>query len=420
MQKQSRTREAKDQPQRTVSIGPVPIDARMTLLELAVTTGLTVLRQMLEEDRAVLCGVRYAHLQGRRAHRAGTTPSAVVLGGRTVAMPRPRVRAGGREVALPTWTAVATRDPLTKRAVQQMLLGVATRGYAASLEPIAAGVVSRGTSKSAVSRRFVACTRAQLETWRTRAVGELDLAVLMLDGVRFAHECLVVALGIDTQGRKHVLGLWEGATENATVCQALLTNLVERGLRTDRSVLVILDGSKALYKAVTETFGAAAWIQRCQVHKARNVRDYLPKAQQAWVRDAMRRALRSETRPEARHQLEALARRVEARYPQAAASIREGLEEVVTVLDLPVHGLLRRALATTNTIESLIQRVRHVHRNVKRWHGRSMALRWAAAGVITATAGFKLVKGARDMRALVNRLRARDGELKLAGAACAA
>lgn len=420
MKKQCGVREQREQASRVIDVEGVRVDARAALMELAVATGLQVLQRMLEEDRAAICGARYQHQPGRVASRAGSTPSEVILGGRKVAVARPRVRAAGHEVPLPTWRRMTEADPLTSRVRQQVLLGVATRRYASSLEPIGAAVQTRGTSKSAVSRHFVAQTRAQLARWQARSLGELDVAVLFLDGVRFGRECLVVALGIDVGGHKHVLGVWHGATENATVCQALLTNLAERGLRTDRSLLVVLDGSKALAQAVTQTWGVAAWIQRCHVHKTRNVVDYVAKAQQPWVRDALHRALRAPSSAAARRQLETLARQLEARYPSAASSLREGLDELITVFDLPVNALLRRALVNTNTIESAIGRVRHVHRNVKRWRGRDMVLRWAIAGLAEGARGFKRIKGASDMRALVNVLRARDRQLGLAGTSCAA
>jgi transposase-like protein len=223
---------------------------------------------MLEEDRAALCGPRYAHDPTRAASRAGTVPSAVVLGGRTVPVQRPRVRAGGREVPLPTFQALAARDPLDERALEQMLVGVSTRQYARSLEPLPADVPSRGTSKSSVSRRFVARTSAQLQAWQTAPLDGLDLVALVIDGVHIGEHCLIVALGIAADGQKHALGLWEGATENTTACRSLLANLQGRGLRTDRSLLVILDGALALHKAVRMVFGEAAVIQRCQVHYA--------------------------------------------------------------------------------------------------------------------------------------------------------
>jgi transposase-like protein len=403
-----------------VRLEALAVDPHATLMELAVATGVQVLQRMLEEDRAAICGTRYRHQADRQASRGGTTPSTVILGGRKVVLARPRVRAGGGEVALPTWRAMTQADPLTTRVLQQVLLGVATRRYAASLEPVGPAVRTRGTSKSAVSRRFVAATAAQVTAWQSRPLGALDVAVLFLDGIRFGRQCLVVALGIDASGHKHVLGVWHGSTENTTVCQGLLTNLVDRGLRVDRSLLVVLDGSKALAKAVTQTLGAAAWIQRCHVHKVRNVLDYVATTQQAWVRQRLHGALRAESAPAARRQLATLARQLESRYPNAASSLREGLDELVTVLDLPVRPLLRRALVNTNTIESVIGRLRHTHRNVKRWRNPTMVLRWAVAGLTDAAHGFKRIKGATDMRALVNVLRTRDQQLGLGNTSCAA
>jgi transposase-like protein len=230
------------------------VDTRADLVELMVRSGLRVLDAMLEEDRTTLCGPRYAHQPARAASRAGTAPSDVVLGGRKVAVARPRVRADGREVPLPTFQTLAHTDPLHRRVVEQMLAGVATRQYARSLEPLPGGVVSRGTSKSRVSRRFVAKTTAQLRTWQSVPLDDLDLVALLLDGVHIGEHCVVVAFGIAADGQKHALGLWEGATENAAVCQSLLGNLQSRGLRTDRSLLVILDGALALHKAVRAVF----------------------------------------------------------------------------------------------------------------------------------------------------------------------
>jgi putative transposase len=190
------------------------VDTRAELMALAVTSGLKVLTTMLEQDRTAICGPRYAHQEKRQASRTGTVPSEVVLGGRKVVMRRPRVRRDGTEVALPTFQAFADSDPLNRCMVEQMLVGVATRQYARSLEPVPAPVVSRGTSKSAVSRRFVAKTRAQLETWQSQPLDGLDLVGLLLDGVHVGEHCLIVALGIAADGQKHALGLWEGSTEN--------------------------------------------------------------------------------------------------------------------------------------------------------------------------------------------------------------
>jgi transposase-like protein len=295
--------------------------------------------------------------------------------------------------------------------VEQMLVGVATRGYARSLEPVPAPITSRGTSKSAVSRRFVAKTTAQLAAWQSAPLDALDLVALLIDGVHLGDHCLIVALGIAADGQKHALGLWDGSTEHSTVCQGLLANLQSRGLRTDRSLLVILDGSAALRKAVRAIFGDAALVQRCQVHKTRNVLDYLSDRERPWAQAILRRAYQASEVKTAQRLLLDLARRLETEYPSAAESVREGLDETLTVLTLKLSGRLRRSLATTNAAESLLSRTRHLQRNVKRWRGGQMMLRWVAAGVLEAVKGFRRLKGYADMPTLVTALRARDQQL---------
>jgi putative transposase len=417
MKRESRTVDRSHQvdspAQRHLPLVDLLVDMRAELMELAVASGLKVLHTMLEVDRTALCGPRYQHHADRAASRAGTVPSAVVLGGRKVEIRRPRVRADGEEVALPTFQAFADTDPLNRRVVEQMLIGVATRQYGRSLEPLGAQVRTHGTSKSAVSRRFVAKTAAQLDAWRSTALDPIDLAALLIDGVHIGEHCIVLALGIDTTGRKHALGLWDGSTENAAVCQSLLADLQSRGLRTDRSLLVILDGSKALHKAATQTLGAAALIHRCHVHKLRNILEHLPEGQRSPVRATVVRAYRQTDVATARRLLQDLARRLDDRYPSAAASVREGLDETLTVLTLGLSERLRHSLATTNAIESLISRTRQVKRNVKRWRGGRMVLRWTAAAVLEAVKGFRRLKGHADMPRLVAALRARDQKLGL-------
>lgn len=389
------------------------VDTKTELLELALRSGLRVFTTMLEEDRTAICGPRYAHEPDRSASRAGTTRSEVVLGGRKVTIQRPRVRTAAGEVPLPTFQTMAATDPLDRRVVEQMLVGVATRQYARSLEPLGPEMTSRGTSKSAVSRRFVARTTAQLAAWQSAPLDGLDLLALLIDGVHVGDHCLIVALGIAADGQKHALGLWDGSTENATVCQGLLANLQSRGLRTDRSVLVILDGSKALRKAVRATFGDAALVQRCQVHKMRNILEYLSDRDRPWAQAILRRAYQAADPKLAQRLLLDLARRLEAEYPSAAESVREGLDETLTVLALKLSPRLRRSLATTNAAESLLSRTRHVKRHVKRWRGGQMMLRWVAAGVLEAVKGFRRLKGYADMPMLVAALRARDRQLGL-------
>jgi putative transposase len=395
-----------ESPLRHLPLVDLLIDTKTELLELALRSGLKVFTAMLEEDRTAICGPRYAHEPERPASRAGTTRSEVVLGGRKVAIERPRVRTAAGEVALPTFQTMAATDPLDRRVVEQMLVGVATRQYARSLEPLGPEMKSRGTSKSAVSRRFVARTTAPLD--------DLDLVALLIDGVHLGDHCLIVALGIAADGHKHALGLGDGSTENATVCQGLLANLQSRGLRTDRSLLVILDGSKALRKAVRATFGDAALVQRCQVHKMRNILEYLNDRQRPWAQAILRRAYQSADVKTAQRLLLDLARRLETDHPSAAESVREGLDETLTVLTLNLSARLRRSLATTNAAESLLSRTRHVKRNVKRWRSGQMMLRWVAAGILEAVKGFRRVKGYADMPMLVAALRARDRQLGLA------
>ena len=339
----------------------------------------------------------------RAASRAGTVPSDVVLGGRKVAVQRPRVRADGREVPLPTFQGLAHTDPLTRRVVDQMLVGVATRQYARSLEPGPADVVSRGTSKSSVSRRFVATTTAQLRAWQSAPLDGLELVALILDGVHIGEHCLLVALGIAVDGQKHALGLWEGATENAAMCQSLLANLQSRGLRTDRSLLVILDGAQALHKATRAVFGEAALIQRCQVHKLRNILDHLPERQRPWVQAIVRRAYQASDVTTATRLLTELAKRLEDEYPSAAGSVREGLDETLTVLTLHLSTRLQRSLATTNAAESLLSRTRHVKRHVKRWRGGQMMLRLGSRRCPRSRQGLPAPEGMRRYAAVGHR-----------------
>jgi transposase-like protein len=217
-----------------------------------------------------------------------------------------------------------------------------------------------------VSRRFVARTTAQLAAWQSAPLDGLDLVALLIDGVHVGDHCLIVALGIAADGHKHALGLWDGSTENATVCQGLLANLQSRGLPTDRSLLAILDGSKALRKAVRATFGDAALVQRCQGHKMRNILEYLSDRDRPWAQAILRRAHQATDPKLAQRLLLDLARRLETEYPSAAESVREGLDETLTVLTLKLSPRLRRSFATINAAESLLTRTRHVKRNVKR------------------------------------------------------
>jgi transposase-like protein len=379
---------------------------RRDLREFVISAGTAALAAVLEAERTQVVGPRYAHLPTRSARRAGSTRGELVMGGRRVQVRRPRARTlGGDEVTLPSWAAFAAEDPLHDRAVNQMLVGVSTRRYARSLEPLAAPLPERGTSRSAVSRRFVAATEKQMAEWLGRDLSKLDLGVLMIDGIVIADHVLLVALGIDADGKKHVLGVREGATENAAACTALLADLRERGLRTERAILAVIDGSKALAKAVRNVFGASAIVQRCQAHKTRNVVDQLPEELKPSVRQALRDAYATSEYERARAMLTNLVRRLRDDHPGAAASLEEGLDETISIKRLKLPKKLERQLSTTNAIENLMGSVRDLARRVKRWRGGKMIVRWTVTAVADAATRFRRITGAREgmtqlMRAL--------------------
>ena len=374
-------------PQEILSQLQLPLSEliRQTLLDTVITSGTIQAIEMLRSQQEALCGPRYKQVADRKAHRHGSTAGSLVMGGRRVTLPRPRVRSvAGREVELPAWTQWSREDPLEQRALQQMILGVSTRGYSDSLEKLPVEVPERGKSRSAVSRRFVEGTRRRLVKLQRRDLSKLSLAVLMIDGIHFEDHVVLVALGFENDGKKHVLGLWEGATENSRACKALLENLASRGLQTNRSMLIVLDGAKALHKACRDVFGDRAFIQRCQEHKKRNVADHLPESMRPGVRRAMNQAYECRDAKSAKRQLEALAARLESEHPGAAASLREGLDDTLTVIELNLPERLQLSLRTTNPIDNLIGSVRKVSRRVKRWRGGRMMLRWCGAAVLDA------------------------------------
>lgn len=377
------------------------------LLEVVLAYGLEGVLRMLEDDREHLCGPARRWRDDRRAYRHGHDEGRLVLGGRTVKIPKPRVRSvDGQELELPSWRYFAEDDPLNERVLQQILAGVSTRKYCSSLETIPEELASGSTSSSSVSRRFVAMTQRRVEEFLSRSLGELDFPVILLDGTEFGDHCLIIALGIDSSGRKHVLGVVEGTTESEAVCRSLLRDLIDRGLEVERARLFVIDGGKGLRKAIRTTFGDWALVHRCHVHKQRNVAEHLPKRKRAWVRAAMRRAWSAGTVHEGRQKLQNLAEQLEEEHPGAAASIREGLEETLTLVRLGVAGALARTLCSTNPIENLIGNVKNVARNVKRWRGGSMALRWAVTGLIEAGKRFRRVRGYRELPQLIAALEA--------------
>jgi putative transposase len=367
-----------------------------------LTAGVATLAEMMERDAVELCGPRHGRNRDRRGHRWGRTTGKLGFHGGTLSMERPRVRArGGAELALPSWEAAQAEDWLGRWAMNLMLINVSTRRFGRAVRlpegDIPAGH-GAGVSKSAVSRRFVALSAERMAEWMAADLSELDLLAIQIDGMHISDDLtLLTAVGIDGEGVKHPLGLLEGATENAAVVQALLDNLIERGLDPKVSRLFIVDGSKALIKAIRKTFGRHTPVQRCQIHKARNIIERLPKHLHASVRKALRQAWELDDAEKAERLIRNLARRLEQVAPSVAASILEGLDEMLTVIRLGLPLPLRRSLACTNIIENMMGTIRRVCRNVKRWRDPAMALRWTAAAMQEAAKGFRRLKACKQL-----------------------
>lgn len=393
-----RGKEERFEVQRSIRLGAVMLRAGQAFHELVVETGLQVVAAMLEQDRELLCGRRSQPDGDRTAYRHGYDRGWLVLGGRRVVLEKPRVRRkGGGEVVLPSWAELSATDPLVHRTMEQLLLGVSTRGYERSLESLPAGLDSVATQRSSVSRRFVAATAAQVSAFLSRPLDALDLPVILIDGTGLGDHLLLVAVGMDREGHKHVLGAWEGSSESVEVGRGLLRNLIERGLRVEQPRLFVVDGSKGLRKAIAQTFGRFARVQRCQVHKGRNILEHLPEARRPWVQAQLRKAWAEPDAAHARRQLLRLANALEEQHPSAAASIREGLDDTLTLTELGVTGALHRTLRSTNPIENLQGAIQHTARRVKRWRSGSMALRWAVAALLEAEKNFRRVRGYRDL-----------------------
>ena len=380
----------------SVAMAEIAENIHEGLLALAVGAGLQVMAALMEADVTALAGPKGKHDATRTAVRHGRERGSVTLGGRRVPITRPRVRAadGAGELPVASYELFSSTEILGRMAMERMLAGLSTRRYPVGLEPVGERVdeTASATSKSAVSRKFVAMTETALAELLSRDLSGLDLVALMIDGVHFAESCCVVALGIGLDGVKHPLALVEGSTENATLVTELLVGLRDRGLDVTRPMFVGLDGSKALRKAVVDVLDRPV-IQRCQLHKIRNVKDHLPQRLRSSVGRKMTDAYHAGSALEAEAALLALAKELDRTHPGAAASLREGLDETLTVLRLNVPPTLARTLRSTNCIESMISVCREHAANVKRWRDGQMALRWCAAGMVEAGKQFRRVNG---------------------------
>jgi putative transposase len=387
------------------ALGELVGAAREGLLALSVSVGLGVVHSLMEAEVDAVVGLKGKWIADRTAKRHGHERGSMTLGGRRVEVSRPRMRTADDERELPvaTYEYFADRDPLTRAVMDRMLAGVSTRKYAVVGEPVGEEVEqeSSATSKSTVSEMFIERTATALGELMSRRLDDVRLAVMMLDGMEIADRTHVVALGISTEGVKIPLGLWEGSTENATLARTLLADLVDRGLDPEQAILFVIDGGKAIRRAIKDVFGERALVHRCHRHKERNVTDLLPERDRPAILARIRGAWALKDPDLAEQRLELLASELERTWPDAAGSPREGLPETLTLMRLGITGQLAKTLCSTNPCESMIEIVRYTQRNVKRWQDGDMRKRWTAAGTLVAEQQFRRIIGYRDLAKLV-------------------
>lgn len=400
-------------------VAALPVEATIAMTDVAgairdgfmafcCSAGLLAVGQVMQEELTSRVGPKGRHDPDRVATRNGTAPGSVVLGGRTVPVRRPRATlTDGGEVQLDSYALFSSTDLLTQLAMERMLAGVATRRHGLVAEPLGAELesVARGGSKSAVSRRFKAATEAALAELIGRDLSTLDVAALMIDGVMFAECCCVAALVITTDGTKVPVGLWDGDTENGTVVKDLLADLVARGLRYEQGILVVIDGGKALAAGVKRVFGKRAVVQRCVLHKRRDVAGYLDPVLGRAIDRQLARAFNDTDYQRGLRVAKGIAAQLEDKHPSAAASLREGLEDMFTVRRLGAPDRLARSLSCTNAIESMISVVRTLTDRVKNWRDVKMVRRWVGVGMLEAERSFRRIKGCKDMPTLAAAVR---------------
>jgi len=374
---------------------------RMACDELIDVTGRAAIQAVLQLSAMEAAGG--PPQQGKRRSSDvvfyGRQPGQVMLSDRKLAVDRPRLRSKGarsREVEVPAYAAMQNRPAMGARMLEILMRGVSTRNYK---QVIPAMAQTAGVSKSAVSRRVVEASEAEVEALLSRRFDGLKLMVIYIDGLVFGDYTMIGAVGVDSEGNKHVLGIREGATENSTVITALLEDIVSRGVDRKRKMLFVIDGSKALRAAINAVFGSDQPVQRCRAHKLRNVLDYLSKEDRPQVKSVLRAAWKLPIK-EGMARVKKLAAWLDNSYPSAAASLLEGLEECFTINRLDLPPTLHRCLATTNIIESPHAGVRIQTRRVTHWQNGKMVLRWMASAFLRTEKRFNKIMGHRDLWAL--------------------
>jgi transposase-like protein len=369
------------------------------LHSFAAEMGKQVAVSLLEHEVTKLCGPRYQRPEGRQHTRYGRQAGVITLAGQKMAIRRPRVRAvGGAEAALETYALLQRTDAMPEACLGRMVRGVSTRDYEGVIERACEGF---GVRKSSISRGFVRASAKSLEELAGRKFHEVRFAAIFLDGVDFAGEMLIVALGMTEKGEKVVLGLRQGATENAEVVSCLLEELRERGVATQHPTLFVIDGAKALAAGIERVWGRNGLIQRCQVHKKRNVKGHLAEEHHPELDQRMSAAYAEPDYAAGLAQLKATAKWLERLNPDAAASLREGMEQTLTVHKLGVPAMLRKTLSSTNPIDSMFKLVRNVTHRVTRWREGDMRRRWCAAGLLRAEQRMHRVQGYKQIPQLL-------------------
>ncbi len=405
------TRSYLDFEQREAVLKTINVDLKNLVVESVneyITKGTKLLAELLmQAEVETLCGKPYQHSQGRKLVRWGSENGSVLIDGAKRSVARPRVRAlrglngTGGEVQLETYKTMNSRELIEGPLTASILAGVSTRNYE---KIVARGLEAKGISKSTISRKAIIATKPTVDQFRTRRIDHLDLVVLFFDGVHVAKRQIVVCIGVDGGGKKHVLALRNGATENDVVCRDLIDDLKEKGLNTERKYLFVIDGSKALAKVIRAAFGQDAAIQRCQEHKIRNVQAYLPRKHWNEVRRKMTAAYNETTEKQASKRLMQLRSELFPLSEGAVNALTEGLDETLTLHRLRISGQLRTALRTTNAIESAFSSVRRYMRNAARFKDEQQINIWLTRSLLEAETHFRILRGHRQLRTLKTRL----------------
>jgi putative transposase len=371
--------------------------AEMAVDELIDVAGRATIEAVLTLSAQALAGPKHPGKAGGDIGWHGQQNGVVSLAERKLRISKPRLRRKGKgksdEVEIPAYAAMRTHSRIGSRMLDILMRGVSTRNYAQVLPEMAETV---GVSKSTISRKSIEASEKALKELADRRFDGTDILIVYIDGIVFSGHHVIVAIGVDGEGHKHVLGLRDGASENATVCTALLEDLVERGVKSDRRRLYVIDGSKALRKAIDAVYGTDNPVQRCRNHKRKNVLDYVPDSMKDTVKATMNAAYRLDS-DKGMARLEELVKMLEAPHPSAAGSLREGLAETFTVNRLGLPGALRRCLCTTNVIESPNSGIRRRTGRVSRWKDGSMVLRWVASALLETERSFRRIMGCEQL-----------------------